>query len=105
MDADGRQSGAPGSADRNLPTVTVSLPATLTAPEPPSAITCEAATAGDALRAVAAHMPRLAERLLHDRRPLVHIVLNGVALVPSDAETLRLSSGDRLELVPPIAGG
>jgi sulfur carrier protein ThiS len=50
-------------------------------------------------------MPRLAERLLHDRRPLVHIVLNGVALVPSDAETLRLSSGDRLELVPPIAGG
>jgi molybdopterin converting factor small subunit len=85
--------------------VTVSLPAALTSPEPPVELSCEAATVGDALRAVAAQAPRLAQRIFFKERPLVTIVLNGRLLAPAAALATETSAGDRLELMPPVAGG
>lgn len=105
MDAARRSDGAEPRAAARIPVVTVRLPSTLTAPEPPSEITCEAATAGEALRAVAARMPRLAGRVFHGEQLLVHVLLNGASLLPAEAQRTELRSGDRLELVPPIAGG
>lgn len=84
--------------------VTVALPATLTAPEPAMEIPCEAATVGDALLAVA-QLPAVGKRVLFEEHVLVHVLLNGASLPASEAPGTRLRSGDRLDLLPPIAGG
>lgn len=85
--------------------VTVALPATLTAPEPATEILCEAATVADALLAVAAQLPVVGKRVVCEEHALVHVLLNGASLPASQAPGTRLRPGDRLDLLPPIAGG
>jgi len=92
--------GGPAAA-----TVTVSLPAALTSPEAPLELSVEAGTVGEALRAVAAQAPRFAQRLFYKGRPLVTVVLNGRHLPPSSALATETSAGDRIQLMPPVAGG
>jgi len=95
-------------ARRTMPApgaVTVCLPAALTSPDPPLELTCAAGTVGDALHAVVAQAPRYAPRILYKQRPLVSIVLNGRHLAPSAALATETSDGDRLQLMPPVAGG
>jgi molybdopterin converting factor small subunit len=85
--------------------VTVHLPASLTAPEPAGDIELEATTVRDAVAQVVARQPQFAGRILYDERPLVSFVLNGRLLRPSEAMRTGLAHGDRLEFVPPVAGG
>ena len=85
--------------------VTVNLPAALTSPEPPLDLVCAAGTVEDALHAVVAQAPRYAQRIFYKRRLLVTIVLNGRHLAPSAALATVTADGDRLQLMPPVAGG
>ena len=88
-----------------MPSVHVSLPAALTSPEPPVVLHCEADTVAEALRAAAAQAPRFAQHIFFKDRLLVSVVLNGRHLEPAMAQTTRLVAGDRLEVMPPVAGG
>lgn len=83
----------------------VLLPALLTAPDPAEELDVEAATVRDLLEAVAAARRPLASRLLYEGRPLVTVILNGAVLAPQVAMTTTLDEGDRVELMPPVAGG
>lgn len=85
--------------------ITVRLPASLTAPDPTHELRLEATTVRDAVAQVVAREPQLASRLLYDDRPLVSFVLNGRHLRPSEALATGLAHGDRLEFLPPVAGG
>ncbi len=85
--------------------ITVHLPASLTAPDPARDLAVTAATVREAVEQVLAREPRLAGRVLYDDRPLVSFVLNGRQLRPSEALRTGLAHGDRLELIPPVAGG
>lgn len=87
------------------PTVTVGLPAALTSPDPARDIPCEAATAGEALRAAVGQAPRYAARIFYGRRLLVAVTLNGRLLPPDAALDTPLSDGDRVEVMLPVAGG
>ncbi len=88
-----------------MPVITVYLPATLTSPDPARAVACEAATVGEALLAVAAQAPRYEQRLFHGGRLLVTVALNGRHLQPAAARAAPLADGDRVDVVPPVAGG
>jgi molybdopterin converting factor small subunit len=88
-----------------MPSVHVSLPAALTSPEPPVVLDCEAGTVAEALRAAVAQAPRYAQRIFFENRLLVGIVLNGRHLAPAAAQSTPLAAGDRLEVMPPVAGG
>jgi molybdopterin converting factor small subunit len=88
-----------------MPLVTVTLPDSLTAPEPRQTIEAEAETVRELLVAVADERPALASRLLFEGRPLVSVIRNGSMLPPHRAMTTELAAGDRLELLPPVAGG
>jgi molybdopterin converting factor small subunit len=88
-----------------MPSVHVSLPAALTSPEPPVVLDCEASTVAEALRAAVAQAPRFAQRIFFNDRLLVSVVLNGRHLAPAAARNTRLAAGDRLEVMPPVAGG
>jgi molybdopterin converting factor small subunit len=88
-----------------LPSITVGLPAALTAPEPAHDVTCDAATVVEALRAVAAHSPRYEQRLFYGDRLLVVVSLNGRHLPPAAAGGTALADGDRIDVLPPVAGG
>jgi molybdopterin converting factor small subunit len=92
-------------APSSTPRVEVALPVSLTAPAGAEGLPCEAGTVRDLLLAVAAARPALAGRLLFDGRPLVSVVLNGVVLAPQAAMATELADGDRVELLPPVAGG
>jgi thiamine biosynthesis protein ThiS len=85
--------------------VRVVLPASLTAPGPAEQIGCEAATVRALLDAVAAVRPDLAGRLLYEGRLLVTVAVNGTMLPAGTAMAHALADGDRVELVPPVAGG
>lgn len=85
--------------------VTVHLPESLTAPEPARDVGVEATTVGDAVAQIVARLPRLSPRILFEERPLVGFVLNGRQLRPSEALRTGLANGDRLDFVPPVAGG
>jgi len=85
--------------------ITVRLPASLTAPEPARDLELTATTVRDAVDQVVARAPSLASRIMYDDRPLVGFVLNGRQLRPSEALATGLAHGDRLELLPPVAGG
>jgi len=87
------------------PRLHVELPAALTAPGPPDDVACVAATVRELLYAVAAARPHLRDRLLYDGRPLVSVVLNGSVLAPQTALATTLADGDRVVLMPPVAGG
>ena len=96
------------SGDTRAPAATaviVSLPAALTSPEAPLELEVGAGTVEDALRAVAAQAPRFAQRLFYKGRPLVTVILNGRHLPPSGALATATSAGDRIQLMPPVAGG
>ena len=88
-----------------MPSVHVSLPAALTSPEPPLVIDCEAATVVEALRAAVAQAPRFAQRVFFNDRLLVSVVVNGRHLSPTAARATSLAAGDRVEVMPPVAGG
>ena len=88
-----------------MPSVHVSLPAALTSPEPPVVLDCDASTVAEALRAAVAQAPRFAQRIFFNDRLLVSVVLNGRHLAPAAAQNTRLATGDRLEVMPPVAGG
>jgi len=85
--------------------VRVLLPAPLTAPDPAEELDVATATVRDLLDAVAVARPQLAGRLLYEGRPLVSVVLNGAVLAPQAAMETALAEGDRVELMPPVAGG
>ena len=88
-----------------MPSVQISLPATLTSPEPPTTMKCDGATVAEALRNIAAQKPRYGQRIIYDDRLLVSVVLNGGHLSPLEAQDTELHEGDRLDLVTPVAGG
>ena len=88
-----------------MPSVHVDLPAALTSPQPPVVLDCEGATVADALRAAVAQAPRYAQRIFFNDRLLVGIVVNGRHLAPAAALTTALTEGDRVEVMPPVAGG
>jgi len=88
-----------------VPRVQVTLPAALTCPEPPLALDCDAGTVAEALRAVVTQAPRYAQRVFFKDRLLVSVVLNGRHLAPAAAQDTPLATGDRLEFMPPVAGG
>ena len=88
-----------------MPSVTISLPATLTSPEPAATMQCGGATVAEALRDVATQKPRYGQRIFYNDRLLVSVVLNGGHLSPLVAQDTELHDGDHLELVTPVAGG
>jgi molybdopterin converting factor small subunit len=88
-----------------MPVITVHLPATLTSPHPARAVTCEATTVGEALLAVAAREPPYEQRIFYAERLLVGVALNGRHLAPAAVKAAPLADGDRVDVVPPVAGG
>jgi molybdopterin converting factor small subunit len=88
-----------------MPGVHVILPAALTAPELPVVLDCEAETVAEALRAAVAQAPRYAQRIFYGDRLLVSVVVNNRHVAPAAALATSLSAGDRVEVVPPVAGG
>jgi molybdopterin converting factor small subunit len=89
----------------DVPHVQVTFPAALTSPEPPVVMDCEAGTVAEALRAAVAQAPRYAQRVFFNGRLLVGVVLNGQHLAPATTPDTPLATGDRLEAMPPVAGG
>lgn len=88
-----------------MPSVQVTLPAALTSPEPAVVLDCDAGTVAEVLRAAVAQAPRFAQRIFFEDRLLVSVVLNGRHLAPAAAQNTPLAAGDRLEVMPPVAGG
>ena len=88
-----------------MPNVQVTLPATLTSPEPAVVLDCDAGTVAEALRAAVAQAPRYAQRIFFNDRLLVSVVVNGRHLAPAAALATTLAAGDRVEVMPPVAGG
>jgi len=88
-----------------MPRVHVILPAALTSPEPAFVLDCDAGTVAEALRAAVAQAPRYAQRIFYGDRLLVSVVLNGRHVPPAAAQSTPLAAGDRLEVMPPVAGG
>jgi molybdopterin converting factor small subunit len=88
-----------------MPDVRVMLPASITTPQPASEIACTAVDVGGALRAAAAQAPRYAQRIFYKERLLVGVVVNGRHVPPGEALGRRLADGDRIEVMPPVAGG
>ena len=88
-----------------MPAITVGLPAAITSPDPARDVACDAATVVEALREVAARTPTYGQRLFYGDRLLVVVCLNGRHVPPSDARETVLSAGDRVDVLPPVAGG
>jgi molybdopterin converting factor small subunit len=88
-----------------LPEITVGLPAALTAPEPARDVACNATTVVEALREVVAQSPRYEQRLFYGDRLLVVVCLNGRHLPPGQVRETTLATGDRVDVLPPVAGG
>ena len=88
-----------------MPSVQVTLPAVLTSPEPAVVLDCEAGTVAEALRAAVAQAPRYAQRIFYGDRLLVSVVVNGRHLAPAAALATTLATADRVEVMPPVAGG
>jgi sulfur carrier protein ThiS len=88
-----------------VPAVTVGLPAALTSPQPPRDIACEASTVVEALRAVVAQAPHYEQRIFYGDRLLVVVTLNGRHLPPNQVKETGLATGDRLDILLPVAGG
>ena len=88
-----------------MPSVHVSLPAALTSPEPPTVLACEAGTVAEALRAAVAQAPLYAQRIFYGDTLLVSIMVNGRHVAPAAALATTLAAGDRVEVMPPVAGG
>jgi molybdopterin converting factor small subunit len=87
-----------------MPDVRVIIPATLTGSQPDE-MACRAADVREALQQVAARAPRLEQRLFYKGRLLVGVLVNDAHIPPAEALARRLGDGDRVEVVPPVAGG
>ena len=85
--------------------VVVALPGTLTSPQPPLELRCRAADVRQALLAAAAQAPHLQQRLFYKDRLLVGVTVNGRHVPAREAQTLPLADGDRVDVLPPVAGG
>jgi molybdopterin synthase sulfur carrier subunit len=86
--------------------VSVKLPAGVTYPDPQKVMECEGATVGEVLQAAIAQEPRFKSRIfLDDGRLWVGIFLNGVNMRQHDGLDTRVADGDKIMIVPPIAGG
>ena len=85
--------------------VTVVLPVGITYPEQQSEMVLDAATVGDTLAAVIKAQPRLEARIFGQGKLIIALVLNGELMRPADALATPVADGDRLSLVPPVAGG
>ena len=88
-----------------MPAITVGLPAALTAPKPARDVACEASTIDEALRDLVAQAPHLEQRIFYGDRLLVVVTLNGKHLPPPQVKATELASGDRLDILMPVAGG
>jgi molybdopterin converting factor small subunit len=88
-----------------MPSVQVVLPAALTSPDPAVILDCEAGTVAEALRAAVTQTPRYEQRIFFHDRLLVSVVLNGRHIAPAAALSTPLTAGDRVEVMPPVAGG
>ena len=88
-----------------MPAITVGLPAALTAPSPPREYACEAATVGEALHEVVDQAPQYGSRIFYGDRLLVVVTLNGRHLPPSSVKETELATGDRVDVLLPVAGG
>ena len=88
-----------------MPSVQVVLPVALTSPEPAVVLGCEAGTVAEALRAAVAQAPRFTQRIFFNDRLLVSVVVNGRHLPPATALATALATGDRVDVMPPVAGG
>jgi molybdopterin converting factor small subunit len=88
-----------------VPAITVGLPAAITSPDPARDVACDAATVVEALREVVARSPRYEQRLFYGDRLLVVVCLNGRHVPPSQAKETALAAGDRVDVLPPVAGG
>ena len=88
-----------------MPAITVGLPAALTSPQPARVMACEASTVVEALRAVVEQAPRYEQRIFYGDRLLVVVTLNGHHLPPGKVKETGLTTGDRLDILPPVAGG
>jgi molybdopterin converting factor small subunit len=88
-----------------VPAITVGLPAALTAPHPARDVACEASTVGEALHAVVEQAPQYQQRIFYGDRLLVVVTLNGRHLPPNQVGETSLTAGDRLDVLPPVAGG
>jgi molybdopterin converting factor small subunit len=88
-----------------VPSVQVVLPVALTSPEPAAVLDCEAGTVAEALRAAVAQAPRFAQRIFFNDRLLVSVVVSGRHLSPAAALATTLVADDRVEAIPPVAGG
>jgi len=88
-----------------VPPVTVGLPAALTSPNPARDIACEASTVKEALRAVLAQVPQYEQRIFYGERLLVVVTLNGAHVPPGGVLDTELATGDRVDIMLPVAGG
>jgi molybdopterin converting factor small subunit len=88
-----------------VPEITVGLPAAMTAPEPARDVACDAATVVEALREVVAQSPRYQHRLFYGDRLLVGVCINGRHVPAAEAKHAALVAGDRVDVLPPVAGG
>ena len=88
-----------------MPSVTVGLPAALTSPGPARDVACDAATVGQALRAVVAQAPQYEQRIFYGERLLVVVTLNGKHVPPGGVLDTVLAAGDRVDVMLPVAGG
>jgi sulfur carrier protein ThiS len=88
-----------------VPAITVGLPAALTSPNPPRDVACEASTVAEALRTVVEQAPQYEQRIFYGDRLLVVVTLNGHHLPPGQVQQTGLSTGDRLDILLPVAGG
>ena len=88
-----------------MPSITVGLPAPLTAPEPPRDFVCEAVTVAEALRRIVEEAPRYEQRIFYGDRLLVVVTLNGRHLPPAGVGDTPLADGDRVDVLLPVAGG
>lgn len=88
-----------------MPSIIVRLTAALTAPEAAQEIACEATTVRDALLAVVAQAPQYEQRIFYGDRLLVTVAVNGRHVPPANAAAAPLAMGDRVDVLPPVAGG
>ena len=88
-----------------MPSVTIGLPAALTSPRPPHDYDCDARTVGEALRQLGERAPQYASRLFYGERLLVVVSVNGRHVPPGRVQDMELSDGDRIDVLPPVAGG
>ena len=81
------------------------LPIGLTYPEGQKELECEGATVGEALDDLIRIEPRLGPRIFRDGRMWVGVFVNGKNIRALQGLDTPLNEGDKMNIVPPIAGG